>query len=1042
MNLVLSSERYGRSSCELMADLSDLFSIPDFWRPSTWLGQKVEEADGSHHNSTAQNPLFALDVHVPDTPCQAASDALIDIGPVEPINRPHHDNHIFFKLPALLEELADQQVNLHAPRIEHPEFEPEPLTSGDDDDDDDDDVWLFSTADSATTSQLKSWESFDQPEHARGSHLFVSEAGPAAFDALLAAGQAPADGLLEVLDAAVYCASLLNVALGRSSVLFFWHADKNSFVKTAPHLSTSGISLDSIKAVDRLCIECGNAARHLQAFAEATYSAASTPTRVALAGVVDRLVTATRSELSNHGRHARSILQLQSVVQPAQAVLLYFKSLLKKLARQDSDEALLSCLFEEAQASEYRSQLLREATREVLRIMSKPWTEFVEEWVGLKAEGGTAMTKTGSGKGFVKVADKMWIDDQGFELEEADYFLDGSRLPTFVPDDLAQAMFETGRNLRFLREHHPEHPLSKPDVLSLAMPPRLEWVFDWDAISKLEARVNQYRDAVSRAIQGLPTETQREGASPGANKRKFEAIELDYFGKDAAQVEADLLASIRQLDRPLETHGPQDGLARLLHDRLYHQADTSIESHNLTPHWTLVPLLSFGPVIQAQSSLINQECMKLLFSAHHLRAHINLLRQYFLLGNGLLCSRLTHALFDPNISTAERRAGVTLGGGMMGLRLGGRRTWPPASSELRLALMGILSECYEPPLPPTRTTTTSTTTSSPHLNGTATLPGDLSFAVRDLSPEEIDRCLDPDSLEALDFLRLSYKPPAVLRPILSPAVLVKYDRVFRLLLRVLRMLYVANQLFESASSTSSSSSPLHESETNASLRLRIEAQHFIRQVASYFFDVAIAAPWTVFEAWLDVVQDRHRHALSVVVSAAQSQSQSQARNNRTGTGTGTRERGPGRGGEQACSPDVLRDRQERVLDEILGGLLLRRRQAPVMGLLEEVFGVVLVFAKGVGAGRSGGAGGVVGGGEKNLKNKKEGEDEESAEELYRLFRRKVGVFVTVCRGLGEKMAAAGASGGGELGRAEAAAEVEQLLVRLDLGGFYARGDYR
>ncbi|KAK4126333.1 hypothetical protein N657DRAFT_643127 [Parathielavia appendiculata] len=978
-------------------DPPDLFSIPNFCEPSTWLGQKLNASE----NCATQNPFFALNVHITDTPRQLASDGIIDIGTVEPLSRPHHESNIFFKTPALLLELADRHVKLHAPSIpsiEHPQPESEPSPS----DDDDEDFWLFSTGDSATASQLKTWESFDHPEDAQGSHLFISEAGPAAFDALLATGQSPTDESLEVLDATIYCTSLLNVALGRSSVLFGWDVGKNSFVKTTPHLSTSGISLDTIKAVDSFCIECGNAARHLQAFAEATYSAASTPTRVALAGVVDRLVTAIGSELSDHGRQARSILQLQSVVKPAHAVLAYFKGLLEKLARQESDEALLSCLFEEAQASEYRSQLLKEATREVLRILSIPWTEFVEEWVGLKAEGGTAATKTASGKGFVKIADKMWIDDQGFELEEADYFLNDSKLPAFVSEDLAQTMFETGRNVRFLREHHPEHPLSRPDVLSLAMPPRLEWQFDWDAISKLEARVNQYRDAVSRAIQGRLPESQRERASLGANKRKFEAIELDYFGKDAAQVEADILASIRQLDRPLEIHGPQDGLTTLLHDQLYREADTPIESCNLTPHWTLLPLLSFGPVIQAQSSLINQECMKLLFSAHHLRAHIDLLRQYFLLGNGLLCSRLTHALFDPNLSTAERRAGVALGGATIGLRLGGRRTWPPASSELRLALMGILSECYETPLP-------KTSTSTPHL-GTTNLPGDLSFAVRDLSPEEIDRCMDPDSLEALDFLRLSYKPPVALRPIMSPAVLVRYDRVFRLLLRVLRMLYVANELFDSAASsssttiTSSLSSP--DSESNASLRLRIEARHFIRQVASHFFDVTITAPWRAFEAWLDGVQ-----AESITTTTTTDDLESRGRTRRK---------------EQACSPGVLRDRQERVLDEILGGLLLRRRQAPVMGLLEEVFGVVLVFAKGLrtAAGNKGGNG-VSASGE---------EEKKSAEELYRLFKRKVQVFVTVCRGLSEKMAASGG-----LGRAEATG-LEQLLVRLDLGGFYARGD--
>jgi hypothetical protein len=982
-------------------DPSELFSIPDFWRPSAWLDQKFNKEDVGDLD-TQQNPFFALYVQVPDTPCLGTSEGLIDIGTVQPLSRPQDDAHAFFKLPSLLQELADQNAKPHPkPSIEHVEPEPEPLPS-----DDDEDFWLFSSGGSIKPSQLRTWESFEQPDQGQCSPVFISEAGPAAFDALLATTHAATDAPAEVLDAAVYCASLLNLALGRSSLLFFWDADKNSFVKTAPHLSISGLSLDIAKAVDSLCLDCGNAARHLQAFSEATYSAASTPTRIALAGIVDRLVAGVRSELNAHGCRARSILQLQAVVQPAQAVLSYFKGLVKKLAQQRSDEALLSCLFEEAQASEYRSELLKEATREVLRILSKPWIDFVEEWVGLRAEEGTAMTKTGSGKGFVKVADKMWIDDQGFVLEEADYFLDESKVPTFVPGDMVQTIFEAGRNLRFLRQHHPEHPLSKPDVVSLAMPPKLEWEFEWDAISQLETRVDQYRDAVSSAIQGIRLEGQRDTAPPGTNKRKFDAIELDYFGKDEAQVEANILASIRQLEQPLQNREPQDGLTRLLHDRLYRQSDTSLSSSNLSPHWTLVPLLSFRPLIEAQAGLINQECMKLLFTAHHLRHHIDLLRQYFLLGNGLLCSRLAHALFDPNLSTAERRSGVALTGGTMGLRLGGRQTWPPASSELRLALMGVLSECYESPFP--------ISTPSSHNSHNSTLPGDLSFAVRDLSPDEIDRCMNPDSLEALDFLRLSYKPPADLRAVMSPTVLAKYDRVFRLLLRVLRMLYVANELFHSATSSnprSGKSGTTGEGESTASRRLRIEARHFIRQVASYFFDVAVTAPWGRFERWLDAVE-----ADSIDTPASRA--------------------GLGEKKMEACSPAILRDRQEQVLDEILGGLLLRKRQAPVMGLLEEVFGIVLVFAKGLrtAAGRQARGGGA-GAGEMG---------EKSAEELYKLFKKKVEVFVTVCRGLGEKMAASGGcSGGGQYGgKGRADGEVvEQLLVRLDLGGFYAWGGF-
>ncbi len=979
-------------------DPSDLFAIPDLWRPSTlddtltlgistlssnfnntWNSTGLKRGNFNDATSNTQNPLFALDVgSAQDTPfgLLGASQGLIETSNVQVLGGVENDGHIFFQLPDLLKQLAGQQPEWHTnPPVGHPEteLEPEPLGTLDLDD-----FWLSADDTPRRPAELKTWESFDQPGQYQHPPLFLSEAGPAAFDALLSSKDSAGDTVPDLLDSRVYCACLLNLALGRSSILFSWNPEKNSFVKTAAHLRISGLSLDSVQAVDRLCLDCGNATRHLQAFAEMMYSAASTPTRVALAGLVDRLVTVIRSELGSRSRHVRSMLQLQAVVQPAQSALSYFKGLVKKLAQQKSDEGILSCLFEEAQASEYRSELLREATREVLRILSKPWTDFVEEWLGLKAEDGIPMTKTGRGKSFVRVAPKTWVDDQGFELEEADYLLDEDKVPTFVPSDMAQTIFETGRNLRFLREYHPEHPLSRPDVVSSAMPPKLEWEFDWDAMAKLEARVDQYHKAVSRAIDGILPDSQQQTAPPDAHGPKSSATELEYFGKDEAQMQANILASMRQLDELPKSREPHDTLTRLFHTHLYQTPDTPTTT-TLSPHWTLIPLLSFGPAISAQATLINDTCMTLLFTSHHLRAHLDLLKQSFLLTNGLLCSRLTQSLFDPTLSTAERRAGVALTGATMGLRLAGRHTWPPASSELRLALMGVLAECYQP----LSTTTTTIPPSLPSRDRDGnTLPGDLSFAIRHLPPAEIEACTDPHALAALDFLRLSYKPPAALRPIFSPAILSKYDRIFRLLLRMLRMLYVVDELFL----TSVEEGKNGKGESRAAVRFGWEARLFVGQVAGYFWEVGVESCWGRWEGWLDGLEG----GLNV----------------NEGSGGG----GDGRigaGGGSTASPDVVRERLEGVLDEIMGVLLLRKRQAAVLGLLEETFGVVLRFAKGRRVGEG-----------------------ESAEVLYPVFRKKVEVFVTVCRGLGEKMAAGGGAEGGS---------VEQLLVRLDMTGFYGRG---
>ena len=75
--------------------------------------------------------------------------------------------------------------------------------------------------------------------------------------------------------------------------------------------------------------------------------------------------------------------------------------------------------------------------------------------------------------------------------------------------------------------------------------------------------------------------------------------------------------------------------------------------------------------------------------------HLGLQRSFHLLGDGVFVSRLTAALFDPEQASTERERGVMRSGTGMGLRLGSRGTWPPASSELRLALMGILGDCYQ-----------------------------------------------------------------------------------------------------------------------------------------------------------------------------------------------------------------------------------------------------------------------------------------------------------------------------------------------------------
>lgn len=834
--------------------------------------------------------------------------------------------------------------------------------------------------------EFKTWESlellpgFELPQAKLCLTSFMTESGASAYDGFLASnvdkpGIEPG-GTPENLDPRGYAACLLALSLGRDSVLFSWSRETKAFLPTLEKAKLPGYTRGSLLGITQLCSLCGEAFRRLQTFIDKTYTINATPSRVALANALDRLLLVVQDELGVRGLQTRSILQLQSLVRPVFALLSYFQRLIFKIKRSTSDSTLLSLVYTEAQSAELSEPFLRDTMSEVLRMVSKPWTDLVEEWIGLKKEEGIPITKDSPGKGFVRVDDSIWVDDQGFELAEPDYFLDMDNMPSFVPDEVAQAIFETGRNLRFLQSYHPQHPLSSYSAITAAKPPRLEWQYDWESITRVEQKALAFHRAISEILR----KSRAADAAPYQDVADGFPLDddpvLQFFGKDVLCLEETVLASMDHLNHPIKKTESWDKISKILRQQLFNIRDgpTAVGTE-FSPHWSLIPLVSFGPLIYAQARLVNRECLRLLFLEHGLREHLRLQRAFQLLGNGIFSSHLSNALFNPDMDTTERQVGISRSGGNMGLRLASRENWPPASSELRLALMGVLQDSYVTAWKKTTSSTIEPTE----------LPGDLSFAIRDLLPEEMEACMDPDSLEALDFLRMSYKPPSPLLPIMTPAILVKYDKIFKLLLRVLRMLFVIDQLFRDISSAASRWMPVD----NASLRFRIEAQHFVSNIARYFLDIGIERPWQRFEAWLDIIENSLAERDDATVQSS------------------------------TVSSDRLGEQHERTLDDIMIALLLKKRQQPVLKLLEDIFALILRFAKKARL-RAEGA---------------EGSDQEM-KDLYKPFRDKIEVFITVCRGMTEKV------GYGQR-RDDAGARTEDnpivmLLLMLDMSNYFGK----
>jgi hypothetical protein len=975
---------------------ADVFAIPQLWQRSRWLDQPSSSSAGQFFSSHLTD-ITALDAN--------SQDGLSGFSPTEGhlIEDPHLLNPTrisgnesgFFKLPSFEQPHANKELSTLGSSTQQHDND---ISGPDDEEDGQHEVWMNLEAPETRPPVYKTWDGFMSGQHPTSQPLCLSESGPSTYDALLSWETDPLElknTQVPLVETRAYLASLLALAAGRESVFFARSPDSLTFKPALPLVRLSGYSSNSLKGLEDKCMDCGDTLLSLRAFVQTSYTKQSGRCTVALSSALSRILQILQRQLDVEFHNPRSLLQLQSTISKISSVLQPLRMLMAQVSQEKTDENVLSIVFKHACAREYKETFVREIMQEILRVVSLPWLELLEEWIGTKVEEGMPFTKANIGqtKGFVKVESETCIDDFGEEFEDIDYRLDSDRLPEFFPTDVAQLALDTGKNLRFIKSSCPFHPLLTKPALASSRPfnaPAAQWTFGWDDVMKLERKVSKYQNDLKAVISGTanlgfsgPSKT--PSATHESYKLRDEPVSL--FGSNATQIEQMVLSSMEQFMAPIAGRERDDRFVAVLEHNLRTRVSSTPKHDSIAaPHPSLLPVLSFGSIISAQAEVVNRESLKLLFDGHNLRDHLNLQRSFHLLGNGMFCTRLSHALFDPDLETAERQAGVARPGGVMGLRLGSRDTWPPASSELRLALMGILTESFMAE----HGTTSFISASSPQSDS---LPGDLSFAVRDLGAEDIERCINPDSLEALDFLRLAYTTPKELRTVITPVVLMQYDRIFKFLVRLLRLMYEVDQLFRVVNLRTSA---WHEP-GNTAYRFAREARHFVTCIAAYFLDSGIALPWQTFQAKMD-------------------QMQAELARNDSGTS------------ERACSPETLRDYHAEAVNQIMSALFLRKRQQPVLKLLEDIFVTVLAYAKHA---RLQAIGAVV-----------EGDHTRAySERLYKDFKKKVQVFITVCRTLTEKTRPGarskegGRHDGGGIGDDSM---VSQLLLKLDINHYYTK----
>lgn len=892
------------------------------------------------------------------------------------------DDRSFFKIPGSID------VDLRGGPEENQDVSDDAPTIGPTltDVDDGSDIWTRHDVPTKTVAAHRTWEGFMDGHSMDANPRLLTEAGSEVYDSLLNWEIDPMglnNAKVPVVEMKVYFSSLLALALGRESVLFLYNEDRTSFQSALPEMRVPGYSVDVLKGLEEFGLSNGLTFLQLRRFVQSTYTKHTSRCGVALASSLDETLRAVQEYVVTYSQHPRSLLQLQSTITGISSVLNPFKALISRLPRSFSDEQLITVVFERAFAAESGEVWLRSLMQMILQRISKPWIELLEEWIGTRREQGMPFSKTSlnESKGFVKVEAEMYVDHFGQEVQDINFRLDWERVPDFMPAEVVQTIFESGRNLRFIRESHPKHALARPDLIISAQPPAAEWLYAWGDVLKLEDRVVDYRKRLLEVVrQGNKMEPEESHGFPNLVASNPEP-QLNFFGHDIQSIENRILASMVQLDTKPMAQAREDALSMPIRERLSGIRQPVVAESDTTPHWSLLPVLSFGSIVSTQAQIVNEETLRLLFQVHDLRNHLRLQRDYHLMGDGMFCNRLSHALFDPDLETAERRAGVARQGGIMGLRLGSRDTWPPASSELRLALMGVLNESYHARHAPEDGKTHSVA------KDTSNLPGDLSFGVRDLSDEEIEKCMNPDSLEALDFLRLSYDTPDELRFIMTPVIMSQYDRVFKLLMRVMRTDYVVGQLWRDVHSRATTIEY-----DDVFYRFVREANHFVSSIAAYFIDTGITLPWNAFEQKLDDLE-------------------------------ASLQRADGEPLGKLDSPEQLRELHASVLQAIMHSMFLRKRQEPVLKLLEDIFGLVLQYAK-----------------QARLYRLHRTQGHITTTNIYAKFKKRVQVFITVCKSLTEKTRSTRKAEDEALRQDGIGDEssVSQLLMKLDMFDYYPR----
>ncbi|KAK1146445.1 hypothetical protein N8T08_002871 [Aspergillus melleus] len=695
-------------------------------------------------------------------------------------------------------------------------------------------IWAPENLDYNPSNQrlLKSWESYQDRLHREPTSAYFSESGAKGFDGSLAhqAAQNGSGYKQRIVRNDILFQSMFKLGLGWSSILFRYNKEDRKFEQVLGCMRITGVSVSAVQSLADELLVSGSNMQKIRDFLGKKpskprgFSALST-----LSSAIAVVMYTIEKELTKYSKHITSLIQIKSLFQRSGELVSALANMVEAAEKAISEAHLISIVLERAAHYSHAFGQLEDLFREVVVRLIEPFLSYVETWIGFRPETSTLMELADKGQSFISLE---YHDESGKSATRApriDFKYRPDQMPSFIPTDQAQLIFESGRSLRLLKRSHPQHPVAIGNR-STVHSAKLQCVSAWNDIERIQNKADEY-------------------------EKKLRAEILRYNSGE----------------------GPEET--------------------------TIQPTIHTSPCDNHNEVIAN-----------------------------------TFDLFDIDNEQNDRSE--------ISGNAGFRRD--------------------------------------------TELPGGLNFSIRELTDEEVAKCKDPNAIEALDFLRLQYKPSDVLDAIITQQSLNKYDHLFKHLLRLLRMVSVVKGLIRDSTARDSLSGDTR----NVFQRFRVECQHFVLALSDYCFHIGVGSTWQRFQDTLSKIEScLDRGDVDGTIEAAQ-------------------------------SVHRLRDYHEDILDQMLFALFLSKRHTEAARLLEGIFTTILNFAP---LSRLDGIRGV------------RHESEITVRRLFALFRKQTSAFVGYLRSLDGNKASSkslGRSGTTFASRGDPTSVFDHLLARLDVKMYY------